>query len=417
MLAYLKQTSFFILTALFFLNSAATDTLAQANTAGNDDSLLDLLFTIKGIKVDETARTASLARSAAIKKAEDEAFETLLVKLTQPSDRDKIPELPHSEKQALMRGIEIVSEQSSPRRYIATYNIAFEASYVSDFFAQYEVPHVLSPGKGLLVLHGHERGLASYLWEYDEKIENAQKSVDWINRIRSYQFPFGSVSDRLDVTIDTVREFDIERGLMLAKKYDQASVLMIYSRFEPLGNKHPELVYKYYLTDGAQEVQGIIFNDNHPEKPNNQADDPEVSLLARMYKEILETIDSGWREQLLVDTSTGGTIKALVPTLGIEQFSDVEKRLSELSIIKNRFIRSVELPLSKIEFEYAGREEQLVLALSYQGLILETYGDTWLLRRTEDQLEYEVNDTSHENSDDTVSNPDNSDFIINENDP
>ena len=417
MLAYLKQTSFFILTALFFLHTASIDTLAQVNTDGNDDSLLDLLFTIKGIKVDETARTASLARSAAIEKAEDEAFEKLLIKLTQPSDRDKIPELPHSEKQALMRGIEIVSEQSSPRRYIATYNIAFEATYVSDFFAQYKVPHVLSPGKGLLVLHGHERGLASYLWEYDEKIENAKESVDWINRIRSYQFPLGSVSDRLGVTIDTVRKFDIVRGLALAEKYNQASLLIIHSKFELSDDKQQELIYRYYLTDGAREAQGIVFNNHHSEKPDNQIDDPEAYLLARMYNEILETIDSGWREQLLVDTSTGGMIEAFVPTLDIEQFSDVKKRLSELSLIKNHFIRSVELPLSKIEFEYSGREEQLLLALSYQGLILETYGDAWLLRRVEDQLEYEVDDTSQGNSDNAISKPDNSNFIINGNDP
>jgi hypothetical protein len=393
MFANLKQLYFCTVFALILSVMAETGVFAQATSSdvvGNDDSLLDLLFTIKDIKVDEVARTASLARANAIKKAEEEAFDKLIIKLTQQSDRAKLPEISHGDKQALMRGIEIVSEQSSSRRYIATYNVAFEASYVSDFFAQYKIPHVLSPGKGLMVVHGHERGLSTYLWEFDPDITEARGSVDWINRIRSYQFPEGRIFDRLNVTIDTVRNFDLETTLALAEKYDQASALIIHSKVRTNNEHGKELVYRYYLTDGAQEAEGIIFADmGESEGVLGEAELSEVAMLSAMYKEILETIDSRWREQLLVDTSTGGVIEAYMPTLDALQFSDVEARLADLSLIKHHSILSIELPLSKVRFEYSGREDQLILALNYGGLKLEPYGDGWLLRRNEDNVEYE----------------------------
>ncbi|UTW53887.1 DUF2066 domain-containing protein [Kordiimonas sp. SCSIO 12610] len=402
MLSIIKQFSLLMFSVCLIFLIAETNANAQVasgNTyqasAQNDDSLLDLLFTIKDIKVDETARTASRARATAIEKAETEAFDKLITKLTQPSDRDRLPEVSHAEKQALMRGIEIVAEQSSSRRYIATFNIAFEPTYVSEFFAQYKIPHVLSPGKGLMVIHGHERGLSSYLWEYDANIETARASVDWINRIRSYQFPAGRIFDRLNLTIDTVKSFDAATALKLAQKYDQASALIIHSKTVSDEDGNQEIIYRYFLTDGGEEAQGIIFagndtgNISDTDSVENLSSSTEVMLLSNMYREILEAIDSGWREQLLVDTSTGGVIEAVVPTLSAKQFSDVETRLSDLSLIKSHSVLSIEIPLSKMTFEYSGREDQLVVALKYGGLSLEPYGDGWLLRRVEDSLDFE----------------------------
>ena len=330
---------------------------------------LDRLFTIREIKVDERASRASEARRTALAKAEQQAYDKLLKKITQPEGRARLPELSAREKQALISGIEVVEEQASSRRYTATLNIRFEPANVSQFLALHSVPHVLSTGRGIVALHAHQTGLDEFLWQPNDATIEARAAVDWLNRIRQYVFPRGEIRERLAVTYREIAEFDADGYDQIARFHDVESVLMISSGWVQAENGGT-LTYKFLSTDGglAGENEITISGEN-----------AQVAALALMFEDVLEQIDTAWRDQLLVDTGTGGEMTALIPTINLAVLTDIKKRLEDVTLVQNFKIMSVGLPFSRVSFHYTGREDQLVLALRYAGLALDMYGEQKLL--------------------------------------
>ncbi|MCK0069900.1 DUF2066 domain-containing protein [Kordiimonas laminariae] len=326
---------------------------------------LDRLFTIKAIKVDETARRASEAQRTALAKAELEAFDKLLLKVTQPEGRAILPEITTAEKQSLISGLEIVEESSSSRRYTATLNVRFEPSLVSQFLARYHVPHVLSVGRGLVVFYAFEDGLNEYLWQRNTSSDAAIDQVDWINRIRNYTFPVGGLRERALVSYEEVKELDLSKRDRLLAFYNLPSVLFIHSTWNVQSSS---LSYKFKLSDDN------LVGDGYIEAATS------IEAQETMFEEVLEQIDSVWRSQLLVDTGQGGSMDVLLETTSLESLVEVEKKLADVTLVQNVKIDEVGLPFSRISFLYTGREDQLVVALRFAGLNLEEYGEERLLK-------------------------------------
>jgi len=349
--------------------------LAGGKTMAQPIDSLDRLFTIREIKVDETAAKASTARQSAFAAAETAAYGKLLQKITQPEGRALLPELTVQQIQAMITGIEVVDEQSSSRRYIATLNIRFEPASVSQFLAQHGVPHVLSTGRGVLVLHAHRDGLSEYLWQPSEASEVARASVDWLNRIRNYVFPRGEIRERLAVTYGEIEALQAGGASVIAAFQNVQSVLMISSDWERR-DEGGILTYSFLSSDEALKGSSVVEQG----KGGTQA-----QALAQMFEAILEEIDTAWRDQLLVDTGTGGDMIALVPNTELKILTDVENLLADVTLVQGFEILSVGLPFSQVGFHYTGREDQLVLALKYAGLQLTDYGDQKLLKPSVDK--------------------------------
>jgi vacuolar-type H+-ATPase subunit H len=361
---------------LLLISGMHVSALSQPVQAQTVDSL-DRLFTIREIKVDERARRASEARRTALAKAEQEAYDKLLRKITQPAGRAQLPQLSAQEKQALISGIDVVEEQSSSRRYTATLNVRFEPANVSQFLAKYHVPHVLSTGRGIVVLHGHRDGFSEYLWRPNAATVQARASVDWLNRIRRYVFPRGEIRERLAVTYREVDEFDAVGTAQIAGFHNVQSVLMISSQWENDETGGGTLSYRFLSSDGGLADTGSI---------QVAGDNAQAIALVQMFEDVLEKIDTAWRDQLLVDTGTGGDMAVLVPTTSLDVLTTVKKRLDDVTLVQSFKILSVGLPLSEVSFHYTGREDQLVLALRYAGLTLDQYGNKKMLRlRDSDQ--------------------------------
>jgi len=330
---------------------------------------LDRLFTIRELKVDETARRASDARRVALEKVEIIAYEKLLLKITQPEGRAVLPELTADEIRALISGIEVVEEQSSSRRYTASLNVRFEPGLVSQFLAEHSVPHVLSTGRGVLVLHAHKDMFSEYLWEPSPEILEARDTVDWVNRIRQYVFPRGELRERAAVTFGEVSNLKARAAYKIAQPLDVQSVLLISTEWVA-DESGAGLRFKFKSLDGQAEGAGRV---------DQQAAENEADVLRRGYEIILDKIDSEWRDQLLVDTGVGGELRAIVATSTGDVLSAVEARLGDVTLVNEFRILEVGLPFSVIEFHYTGREDQMKMALRYAGLNIEAYGDSKLI--------------------------------------
>lgn len=351
----------FIVAAIFF--SPASQVNARQDTP------LDQLFTIRDIKLDETASSANRARQAALLKAEVAAYEKLLRKITQVEDRALLPELEVSERQALISGLEIVEEQTSSRRYLATMNVRFEPSRVSSFLARYNVPHVLGTGRPILVLHAHQRGLAKFLWESDPVIDSAREAVDWVNRIRGYRFARGEINERLVVSASEVQRLNHDAALKVGKINALQSAVLISSEIVKSDDGRQMLSFVYSATDsGVSGAEQLAI-----------AGDDEAEAMTAMFNYVLEVIDGSWRERLLVDTGTQGDLTVVVPSISLEDLAELERRLGAVTLVQSYQVREVGIPLSQFHLRYTGREEQLALALRFEGLDLKPFGAQLML--------------------------------------
>lgn len=345
--------------------------LFPGNLAAQTTESLDRLFTIRSVKVDVVAARASEARRLALAQAEQEAYQKLLRKITQPEGRAQLPELSALQIQVLISGIEVVDEQSSSRRYVAELDVRFEPSNVSTFLAEHGVPHVLGTGRGLIVLHAHSDGLNDYLWQPKDSSSNARRAVDWLNRIRTYVFPRGELRERAAISYGEVMEFKADNLATIARDYGVQSVLLIRSKWQLLPGNTGRLVYAFYSSDGNWTKEGLI---------ESSGDKAEETAQQRMFEAILEEIDTAWRDQLLVDTGTEGELTTLIPTINLNILAEIDKRLADVSLVRGVELNEIGLPFSKIYFHYTGRKDQLVMALRYAGLDLEAYGDQHILK-------------------------------------
>ncbi len=354
-----------ILTALLLLVGVSLSAKAQELA----DTPLDQLFTIRAITVDETDRSADRARRRALLGAESQAYIKLLQKITQQADRSLLPELTVAERQSLISGIEFVDEQSSSRRYIATLNVRFEPDRVSQFLAEYGVPHVLGTGRPVLVIHAHQKGLRQYLWDLDFTLSEARSSVDWLNRIRGYRFAKGAIKERLIMTSAEVFDFNLAQAEKITQLNGLRATTLIGSKMEQDSNGLKVLNYQYFATDSGVQGEGTIQVVN----------EDETAALVAMYNEILEIIDGAWRERLLVDTASSGEVRVLVPSRSLEEFSEVQKRLAAVTLVQTVETVSVALPLSSLQISFTGRADQLTMALRFEGLDLKPYGENMIL--------------------------------------
>lgn len=331
--------------------------------SANEESELDALFTIRRVGVDVTAASAAVARTRALEQAESKAFDLLIAKLTQPEDRENLPALSRTERLNLIRGIEVVEEKSSTRRYVAYLNVAFEPSLVSRFFADYGVPHIFSAGAGLLVFHVHRRGPVITFWEKDPVIDAAREDVDWVNRLRIYDWATGSLSERVTLTADQVTHFDGEASLTLAQQYGREAALLLVTDWDAsLG----VLTYEAALMPVGVRFQGGFDTGTAPQR--------EKAGLMAAYNEILEAVDADWRSKLLVDVSLAASIDVDVPSMALDHWLDIQTRLDRVSLIRRTETLLLGLPISQIRIHYTGLEEQLLLALNEVGLTVEEDG-------------------------------------------
>ncbi len=338
---------------------------------------LDQLFTIRGIKVDETASQASLAQQKALAKAETEAFDKLMLKITQPEGRALLPELGAEQKQLLISGLEIVEEQSNSRRYTATINVRFEPSVVSSLLAEYNIPHVLSAGGDILVMHSHGDGLSTFLWKPKKEMLEAISRVDWINRVRTYHFPKGSLQERALVSYNDINSLEIDKSEKLRDLYEVPSALFINSEWRAINKHHGILKYSYILSDNGLPEEGVL--DHVSELP----DQAEAEALEIMFEQLLDQIDSVWRSKLLVDTGEGGEMSVIVAADKLEDLISIENKLAEVSLVHNVMLKEIGLPFSHVSFQFTGKEEQLREALLFVGLGIEQYGNDLLLKPQE----------------------------------
>ncbi|WND02177.1 hypothetical protein QGN29_11510 [Temperatibacter marinus] len=344
---------------------------------------LDILFTIREIKIDRSDRSSLIAREKGLQEAQEHAFNSLLRKIVSNEDLDRVPQISFREKVSMIRGIEYVSERRSGKRYLATINIGFEPVKLASFLSENGIPHVLGAGTGVLIVHTHSHNGLDYMWEETNPALAAWNNVDSLNRLRSYKSLEDSLSIRATIGAETVKGAllsDKEGGAAffqkLAKENGMDEAVLMHTNY----NEFTQTVdFMYKLTATGLSGQGTIQKDIAFTLRDN-SESNAVNKLSFALDQILAEVDDSWRSRLLINSSVVGEISLIIPTNSLSDLATVQRAIDSLSLVQEWKVLEIGIPVSKAFLKYRGREDQLTLALKLAGLKIEAYGEEWLLK-------------------------------------
>src|SRR5688500_18681887 len=132
--------------------------------AGASDALIK-----EDIEIDVTGKDAVDARAKAMEQAEADGLRAMLERFTSPQAAQSLVETMSPKKiSSLVRGIEVLSERISDRRYRAHLLVAFDGKEISNLItASTPEGGVLdsSSASAYLIIPAYEEASKSMLWE------------------------------------------------------------------------------------------------------------------------------------------------------------------------------------------------------------------------------------------------------------
>lgn len=330
---------------------------AHAQT-GESSAEQTRLFRIENIAVDEEARTAVIARSQALEKAERAAFDRLIAKLVDRGSRDTLKAVSVDQIQRSILGLEISEERFSAKRYQAKVSYQFNPQLIVQMFDFLQVPFVRTAGKMVEIYHSHRRGITTLYSVEDAVIEAARARQDFENRIRYYRFPDTSLTRRKTISAEAVAALDVKAGIASGIIDSGASPLYISSHW----SGQNRLYYAYHLAGERLSGEGDLSADE------------ETQALERLYQLVMDDIDDAWRQQLLVRDQNAQDIHVFIEAQSADHLSKILTRVRGAALVRRLDVGEISLPLSDASLEFRGSFGQLRLALAAQNIAFEAYG-------------------------------------------
>ncbi len=340
------------------------------------------LFTIYGIEIDETARSASEARRRGLAKAEEEGFNALIQRLVREDDLFKFIMPEGAKVSDFVLGVEVEEARNSRVRYIGTVNITFAAEKIENLLSNQNIPFVGFAPEPTFVfpLFWFEGNYA--LWGPENAFLEIWRGEDNLNGIIRYILPEGSLAEQTSLSPKQVLEArQITQLKLTLSKYGVDTYVAVGARlikittgetirleltlYRPLQGLPPE-VHKFY--------------------PANFESDED--LLRRGMRQIFLGQDRAWKEQALTQFGESREMALVVPVENAKIWADIKSRLLSSPVISGVNVARLAIPETYIAITFSGTEEQLALALRQKGLILFRAGRGYALIRTEEANRY-----------------------------
>lgn len=371
MLKFVQKYLFLGTLVLAFLGGME-DGFAQGNSR-------ERLFTVSGIEVDESAASAREARTIALAKAEEVAFQTLLQRLTQEYDLARFV-LPEGARAAdYVRGIEVNDERNSRIRYIATITITFDEAKIEELLGGQKIAYVSFAPKLTLVFPLLWKDGAWLLWQEDNAFRELWTEEVLQNRIMDYQLPLGELAERTGITPDILisgRQKD--RLKALGADYGAEEILVVAARLDrgTYGDTIGialELIYPLGGLDGAIIETALRFPESDSE------------LMTRAIEQMLNDQDAAWKAKSLTQFGSVTELMVIIPAEDTDSWADALARLRATAVVQDIEIKRMAMPVSYVVIKFIGSQEQLALALAQKGLILLESAEGWVVLREETQ--------------------------------
>lgn len=321
-------------------------------------------YAVQGIEVDVTAANAQAAKDQALAEAQRQGFATLLERLTAAEDR---PRLPKADGVQYVRDLTVEQERSVANRYIATLTVRFNAAHVKR----------LIQSAGITVAEGRTRPLVivpvfvaedgrAVLWDDPNPWRAAWGGLHGGGLVPTV-LPLGDLGDVQTISAAQALAGDPLAMQSLGARWRTPDVLVAAAT---LRGKVLDVVLHAGPT-APKPFDALTYRANDGEDTD--------SLLARVALDITRALDAQHRQATRAAGGEAGTVSALVPLSGLNQWLAVRERLGRVPQVRRWELVSLSRNEAAVILHVTGDSTLLAEALAKGGLDLKWSENFWTL--------------------------------------
>ena len=329
------------------------------------------LYSINGIKVDETAQDAVQAKRKALDGGQLLAFQTLMHRLTRARDRAALPEIKPGDISRLMDSMSVDGERTSGTRYIATLNIRFRPEQIRDFLLQFNVSYADVQAPGVLLLTIWQGAGKPTIWDPPNPWREAWAALNVENSITPLFMPLGDLTDISTLTATDVLSGNEEKLQKIRDRYAVESVLVT------VAEKQPGDAVRVTVR-GATSVGPVEYDNVFPGDGSGNPD----AALGQAARIVLTGIEDEWKaKNLQSGRQGGGGMTVAVPFTSIGEWNDIRRRIESTIGIGSVSVRRLSSQGAVVDIVFSGDLGELDSQLTQSGFKLTDIGDTWVLQQ------------------------------------
>lgn len=339
------------------------------------DALLSV-YTVSDIVVDASAPNAVKAREEALANGQRDAFRILVTRLGAQADRVPVPDARTMSE--LVLGVAILEEKTSTVRYVGKAAFTFFPDGVRDLLRRSGFTAVDMPARPLVVLPlwVPSPGSQPRLWDDPNPWRTA-----WDTRPKAGLVPLEiPLGDLEDVTaVDPMRAAALDPASLdtITGRYQAGDVLI--ARAESLGvNQGTGLPTEIRISAARGRDGRFTFSDTVPVAYG-------TSLEPALEEAVIRTVawlENHWREEYA--RITGGEEQTLALAIhipaGLGDWLKMRKALDRAQQIKSWSLDTLTRTEARVSATIYGDTEQLVSALSAEGLHMNGENGQWVIR-------------------------------------
>tara|TARA_Y100000590_G_scaffold470022_1_gene661435 strand:+ start:14548 stop:15693 length:1146 start_codon:yes stop_codon:yes gene_type:complete len=323
------------------------------------------VFSISGIKVDETSETAAKARDVAFAKGQKLALSILLRRLTRDEDVNSLPIVDDEQLEFLVQALEVAEERLSDIRYIANLTVRFKPLEIRRLLRESGVPYAESTSKPILVIPLLRKHGSLLLWDEGNFWRNAWLDLPLSNGLVPQILPIGDLSDITDIDASKAADGDPTGISSIANRYGAGQVLIAFATVsETVAGKNINISTTQI---GGYTEKPIIFNLDATNSESLQ------DLFVNAALKLSAMIENNWTTKNIIEFDRPKSTLINVPLNSLEEWVVIENRLSKIASIFRVEIRSFSIKSVFIEIYHYGDKSQMANTLLQEDLVIETF--------------------------------------------
>lgn len=330
----------------------------------------EVLFQVLGIRVDETDQTAAAARTKALATGERRAWEILVQRLVDPAQRPRMAALPQIGD--AVKDFWVTDEKTSPVRYIATLNYNFSPAAVKRLLASRGARFATTRSNPVVVVPVFIGA------EAETGAETAWREA-WRNTGRDLGLvPIRLAPNDVDRRMTNTQQAlnpDRNRIVDLARREPSEDVLVTVATVASgvdAGPRQLKVSSTRYPAEGPPQP---LADKTYP----LAAPDNDAAVLAEAAAAVLQELQNNWRRSNAVSIKPVSRTMVRVPTLTLDDWVAMRRRLMELPQAQGVQVLSVGREYAALEIAYPGDTDDLASALARQGLAMRNEEGHWLI--------------------------------------
>ena len=330
-------------------------------------------FLVRNLVQDIKDTNLVQARNQAMLLGQREAYQVLMQRITAQSDWSRIPKLDDGGIQDLILDVGIDQEKQGPGRLIATLSVRFKTEGVRRLLRGAGIAYAEWRGRPVMVIPVWQTETAGTVFEGVNPWRDLWKAGTPEGLVALSVPPASQLGGLAATTLATITPDQLD-GLL--SRLNTSDVLVITAA--PGKSENGQL--KLDLTINGR---GALASRLSGQKGlGGDVGETQEQLMLRAATEIARTLDDDWKTGNLLQYDKQGTLMAMAPLGGFEEWLTVRDRLNRSTVVRNYDLAALSKTEAALVLHYVGEQAQLESVLMQNGLVLTWEDEHWSLRST-----------------------------------